>query len=442
MLVVSWVLKWVRLMAWLFALAVLFLIFFYSPFYSKLIVRGLKTWVPVQVNQVAAQSQQRAQLTEHDSLEPGSNLWIARQAYLKLMEQVLQAQQAAASAAQAQNNNASTVASGEQITPTSANQEQHLVKSHGGEQNGTENKHQNTQVQADTISGSVQNNLTEPQQLLRIQARYQILQQRILDQQQQEFEQRENKVPFKVQKNRDDAASVPDSAEIAALLDNQQSSNQALLERYTQFLSSYPVKLEKIDSSQSEQHLAEDLALLKQLQQQPAVSTSKPYAILVLGGGLTLDDQKQKIVVNQYTRLRLQTALSLQRIYPLPIVLSGVEAPYMQKWLKTRGVDAKLLEDRSMNTCENSRFSSLLLQKKGGAPTVLLVTDIYHMPRTRRLFALNGIETIPVIAPMPTQLTQWQPSLKNYDHSRRANYELLATLRDMLVGSSDCREVP
>jgi uncharacterized SAM-binding protein YcdF (DUF218 family) len=95
-----------------------------------------------------------------------------------------------------------------------------------------------------------------------------------------------------------------------------------------------------------------------------------------------------------------------------------------------------------MNTCENTRFSSLLLQKKGGAPTVMLITDRYHMPRTRRLFALNGIETIPVDAPMPTQLTEWQPSKQNYDHSRRANYETLATIRDMLFGSSGCREVP
>ena len=85
----------------------------------------------------------------------------------------------------------------------------------------------------------------------------------------------------------------------------------------------------------------------------------------------------------------------------------------MQKWLSERGVQAKLLENRSMNTCENTRFSSLLLQKKGGAPTVLLITDRYHMPRTRRLFALNGIETIPVNAPMPTQLTAWQPSKQN-----------------------------
>jgi uncharacterized SAM-binding protein YcdF (DUF218 family) len=163
---------------------------------------------------------------------------------------------------------------------------------------------------------------------------------------------------------------------------------------------------------------------------------------VVLGGGLTLDKNQKDIIVNDYTKLRLETTIALEKKIKLPIVLSGVEAPYMQKWLAERGVQAKLLENRSMNTCENTRFSSLLLQKKGGAPTVMLITDRYHMPRTRRLFALNGIETIPVDAPMPTQLTEWQPSKQNYDHSRRANYETLATIRDMLFGSSGCREVP
>ncbi|MFW2079343.1 YdcF family protein, partial [Acinetobacter sp. ULE_I010] len=84
-----------------------------------------------------------------------------------------------------------------------------------------------------------------------------------------------------------------------------------------------------------------------------------PYAIVVLGGGLTLDENKKDIVVNPYTRLRLEKTLELHQQNHLPIVLSGVEAPYMQKWLKQRGVDAKLLENRSMNTCENTRFSSL-----------------------------------------------------------------------------------
>ena len=35
-----------------------------------------------------------AALSEYEELEPGSNLWIARQAYLKLMEQSMQNQNA------------------------------------------------------------------------------------------------------------------------------------------------------------------------------------------------------------------------------------------------------------------------------------------------------------------------------------------------------------
>ncbi|WP_204309809.1 YdcF family protein, partial [Klebsiella michiganensis] len=61
---------------------------------------------------------------------------------------------------------------------------------------------------------------------------------------------------------------------------------------------------------------------------------SEPYAIVVLGGGLTLDKNGKDIVVNSYTRLRLEKTLEVEKKNHLPIVLSGVEAPYMQAWLK------------------------------------------------------------------------------------------------------------
>jgi Uncharacterized conserved protein len=92
--------------------------------------------------------------------------------------------------------------------------------------------------------------------------------------------------------------------------------------------------------------------------------TAEPYAIVVLGGGLTLDKNDKDIVVNDYTRLRLEKTLDVERANKLPIVLSGVEAPYMQAWLKQYDVDAKLLEDRSMNTCENSRLVRYFYRKK------------------------------------------------------------------------------
>lgn len=375
---VHWMVSLVRVFTILFVLLGCFVLFLYSPFYSQLIVKGLNYFVPVEVNQVAAQSQKSAALSEHETLEPGSDLWIARQAYLKLMEKTFQSE--------------------------------------------------------------------KPEDLGLIQARYKVLQQLILEEQEKEdAEEPKQEIPLLAQ-----AASSAQEQESSAsaastpfdFLQSDTANTKIQMEKYLDFLQSYPIDLSASEDS-AEQTNTDLLELKKnKVETKTSRNSSEPYAIVVLGGGLTLGANGKDIVVNNYTRLRLEKTLEIVKKYDLPIVLSGVEAPYMQAWLNERGIEAKLLEKRSMNTCENSRFSSLLLQKKGGAPTVLLITDEYHMPRTRRLFALNGIETVPVIAPMPTQLTKWRPSEQNYDHSRRANYEMLATIRDMLFGSSDCREIP
>lgn len=375
---VHWMVSLVRVFTILFVLLGCFVLFLYSPFYSQLIVKGLNYFVPVEVNQVAAQSQKSAALSEHETLEPGSDLWIARQAYLKLMEKTFQSE--------------------------------------------------------------------KPEDLGLIQARYKVLQQLILEEQEKEnAEEPKQEIPLLAQA----ASSVQEQESSASaastpfdFLQSDTANTKIQMEKYLDFLQSYPIDLSASEDSVEQTNT--DLLELKKnkVETKTSRNSSEPYAIVVLGGGLTLGANGKDIVVNNYTRLRLEKTLEIEKKYDLPIVLSGVEAPYMQAWLNERGIEAKLLEKRSMNTCENSRFSSLLLQKKGGAPTVLLITDEYHMPRTRRLFALNGIETVPVIAPMPTQLTKWRPSEQNYDHSRRANYEMLATIRDMLFGSSDCREIP
>ncbi|MFX3620195.1 MAG: YdcF family protein [Acinetobacter radioresistens] len=374
-----WMVRLVQLAAGIFVLLGCLMVFIYTPFYSQLVVKALNTFVPVEVNQVAAKSQEMAALSEYEELEPGSNLWIARQAYLKLMEQSMQ------------NQNA-------QDLPT-------------------------------------------------LQARYKALQKIIIEEQEKEENDKDDLpvipllVPSVDKKGQEQEQPVSDSVEdMRELLQLNSAENKVLMEQYIDFLMTHPVEQQEAVESE----IYQDIAQIQKEKNEPVypASSSKPYAIVVLGGGLTLADNQKDIVVNKYTRLRLEKTLEVEKQYHLPIVLSGVEAPYMQAWLKERNVEAKLLENRSMNTCENSRFSSLLLQKKGGAPTVILITDVYHMPRTRRLFALNGIETIPVEAPMPSKLTDWRPSRQNYDHSRRANYEMLATIRDILFGSSGCREVP
>jgi len=374
---VHWMVSLVRVITILFVLLGCFVLFLYSPFYSQLVVKGLNRFVPVDVNEVAAQSQKPAALSEHETLEPGSNLWIARQAYLKLMERSFQSEKS--------------------------------------------------------------------EDLRLIQARYKLLQELITEEQEKESAEEKKQPNIPLMGERPDQDQASSAVTITTPLDFLQwntPDNQALMGKYIAFLETYPIELPVNEDDKDETN--KDLIELKKNKDgapEPQ-NISQPNAIVVLGGGLTLGANGNDIVVNNYTRLRLEKTLQVEKKYALPIVLSGVEAPYMQAWLKERGIEAKLLENRSMNTCENTRFSSLLLQKKGGAPTVILITDEYHMPRTRRLFALSGIETVPVIAPMPTTLTDWRPSEQNYDHSRRANYEMLATIRDMLIGSSDCREIP
>ena len=380
-----WMIRIVRYLSIFFVLFGCFMVFLYTPFYSNMMVKLLNVIVPVEVNQVAAKSQQQASLSTDETLEPGSRLWVARQVYLKLVETALKSK--------------------------------------------------------------------DPQDLSVLQARYQQLQSEIHQMNEAASDQEQKnqpQIPLLISHESSASVVVSDSKNtVDELLALNDESNKVLRAQYEKYLTSHEVKIETEAEQRAVNHqVNQDIAYLnmqnieEQQDNTKIDATDRPYAIVVLGGGLTLADNQKDIVINKYTRLRLETTLAVEKQFSLPIVLSGVEAPYMQSWLEQRGIKAKLLENRSMNTCENTRFSSLLLQKKGGAPTVLLITDRYHMPRTRRLFALNGIATIPVEAPIPTTLTQWRPSQQNYDHSRRANYEMLATIRDMLFGSSGCREVP
>lgn len=166
-----------------------------------------------------------------------------------------------------------------------------------------------------------------------------------------------------------------------------------------------------------------------------------PSAIVVLGGGLTADDQGQ-IVPNRYSHLRYLTALTVARQTGLPVIISGVEAPFMQAQAGGQGIAFLPSEQRSMNTCENARFTALQLQRLGGVPQVILVTDAWHMARARRLFGANGVITVPQVAPLPTEPLNWWPDRDNLPATRRAVHELVALLRDRWFGEVNCREIP
>lgn len=160
---------------------------------------------------------------------------------------------------------------------------------------------------------------------------------------------------------------------------------------------------------------------------------SPPTAYVVLGGGLTNDNNNQ-IILNGYSLNRIRTAATAYHDFPLPIILSGAEAPWMSQWLIEHGIDEPISENASMNTCENARFTA----KRVPLYHVYLVTDTYHMARARRQFALNGINSNAINAPLPVNL-DWIEPAQNLSHSRRAVYEIAAYLRDVLRPQLDCR---
>lgn len=173
---------------------------------------------------------------------------------------------------------------------------------------------------------------------------------------------------------------------------------------------------------------------------QSSIETA-PEVYVVLGGGLTdtvaTDSKQDSIVLNEYSLSRLQTLLKHYQQQPLPIILSGVESAWMQQWLLSHQVPASdiISENASMNTCENARFTAKLTDYR----YVYLVTGSYHMPRAQRQFALNGIDTVALPAPL-AEPSDWKNLAANINHSRRTLYELVAYFRDLYFPQQDCRE--
>lgn len=161
--------------------------------------------------------------------------------------------------------------------------------------------------------------------------------------------------------------------------------------------------------------------------------SSPPTAYVILGGGLT-NDRDNRIILNGYSLNRVRAAATAYHDLPLPMILSGAEAPWLGQWLIEHGIDGIISENASMNTCENARFTA----KRIPLHHVYLVTDSYHMARARRQFALNNINTTAIAAPLPLNL-DWMEPAQNLMHSRRAVYEIAAYLRDVLRPQSNCR---
>ena len=128
--------------------------------------------------------------------------------------------------------------------------------------------------------------------------------------------------------------------------------------------------------------------------------------IIMLGGGAMADspDVDGEGALCASPANRLLTAVRLQRMLDVPILLSGgqvyedtgTEAKIAKRILLSLGVpeDKILVETRSINTRQNAQFSAEILRAHGLSHPIL-VTSAFHMNRSVLNFEKQGVAVEP-----------------------------------------------
>lgn len=192
-------------------------------------------------------------------------------------------------------------------------------------------------------------------------------------------------------------------------------------------------------------------ALLAPLEDVPALrpdDLAGADAIVILGGGrrspaVEYDGE----TVNRLTLERLRYGARLARFSGLPVLVSGgvadehhqSEARLMQLALaEDFGVDARWVEEQSVNTRENARYSAAILGREG-ISHVILVTHAAHMPRARRHFERAGLRVTPAPtgfqggAGLEDGLLAWLPGQGSSYSGWYATHEWVGLLQQRLA---------
>ncbi|TAK90354.1 MAG: YdcF family protein [Burkholderiaceae bacterium] len=126
-------------------------------------------------------------------------------------------------------------------------------------------------------------------------------------------------------------------------------------------------------------------------------------AIVILGGGMTPNAPEYGGATVGYRTLeRVRYGARLARELKLPVLVTGgapqkheAEADVMAATLKDDyGIAPRWVENESLDTRQNARYSHVLL-RKAGIHRIVLVTHAAHMRRAVNEFEATGLEVIP-----------------------------------------------
>ena len=172
-------------------------------------------------------------------------------------------------------------------------------------------------------------------------------------------------------------------------------------------------------------------------------------AIIVLGGGREVNDPAwQGDQPSLMAMQRLRYAARLAKASNLPVLVSGglhfgqppSEAQLMADSLEQDfAIKARWLEGESRTTWENAQYTAKILQTEG-IQRVILVTDAWHMPRSRWSFEQFGFDV--VTAPVGflsvangRPLNGWMPESKAIWQSTALINEAIGTVMYRLTYS-------
>jgi len=171
-------------------------------------------------------------------------------------------------------------------------------------------------------------------------------------------------------------------------------------------------------------------------------------AIILLGGGINegVADISGVGAPSDESLSRIVTAVKLQRILNLPIIVSAgrvfaekkAEAPTVKRYLVDLGVpeDKIIVEAKSSNTYENAKYSKEICEKMGYQHPVL-VTSAYHMKRALLSFEKIGFKVLPYPAGFITRANRkyfWLDYLPGeFDAARIALHEHIGLLLYRLI---------
>lgn len=186
--------------------------------------------------------------------------------------------------------------------------------------------------------------------------------------------------------------------------------------------------------------------LASRLEDQPALQqsewpalASRADAIVILGGGREPADAAWGAdQPSLFAMQRVRYAARLAKASGLPILVSGglhfgrppSEAHIMADTLQLDfGLQTRWLEERSRTTWENALFSAEMLQAEG-IHRIVLVTDAWHMQRSRWSFERTGFEVIPApegfySAKQDMPLKGWLPESRAFGQNTQLLNEFL-----------------